>query len=245
MRLGLKLFGLLAGLGIEAAAGAQETAQMAVTVTNHVVITWNWQEECQLVAYSAGNGRVEKNGEWIGRGSNAVASAIPDRDFAFDRWTGAPAGQETDNPIVIPAWAPIALTALFKPVGGGLEDWLRGYGLTLEQQNEDPDGDGFVNGQEYIADTNPTNGLSHFRPLATGWDGSNLVVTQPETSPSREYALYGKNALDDPEWKALWVQPGNGSNRVWQVNTAGRQGFFRSGVGLPAAGDGERSRPSL
>lgn len=147
----------------------------------------------------------------------------------FDRWEGAQSGYETNNPIVVPVNVPLNLIALFRSEAG-IAAWLSQYGLTIDQQNEDTDGDGFLNWQEYVADTNPTNKLSHMEPLLISTDRSNILLMLPNTSTNRNYSVHGKSQLSDLEWSLLSTQPGNGSNVTWQVNNPEPQGYYRTSV---------------
>jgi hypothetical protein len=67
-------------------------------------------------------------------------------------------------------WSPpinylIAIPAIPQDDGDDLPDWweIQYFGSTAANPDDDPDGDGFKNWQEYVADTNPTNGLSYLQ----------------------------------------------------------------------------------
>jgi hypothetical protein len=214
--------------------GDNRTANVLITITNNASVTWNWLEEYQLIVASAGNGTVQHNDDWIGRGSNAVATAIPNQYCTFDRWIGAPAGYESNNPVVISAYAPITLTATFKPADytpmGTPVDWLSQYGLTAADDTVDTDGDGFLNWQEYVSDTNPTNSLSYLKPSQIQGNVQGVQLTQPDTSTNRLYDILSQAQLGIGEWNIVTNQVGNGSNLTFHLRYIHPSEMFRSNV---------------
>jgi hypothetical protein len=66
-------------------------------------------------------------------------------------------------------------------VGDGIPNgWKQQYGLDPfdpNLANEDPDGDGFSNLQEYLAGTNPTNSASGLRIIGVAAQGGDVLIT--------------------------------------------------------------------
>lgn len=210
---------------------------MSVPVTNDVTLTWQWQLEYQFIVTSAGNGTIRQNAGWVEAGGEAVAEAIPAAGYVFARWLGALPGEATNNPLVRVLDGPLSLTAQSEPAAG-LAGWLARYGLTLEEQEADTDGDGFTNAQEYLADTNPTNALSYLRPLEIEVTEAGVRLVQRETSTNRTYGIWSRRAWDEP-WLERTNAVGTGTNAVFELPRAVEAEFFRSGAGL---GRGEGGR---
>jgi hypothetical protein len=128
---------------------------------------------------------------------------------------------------------PASYVFTFKPqvtTNGTPLAWLSQYNIADDA--EDSDGDGFLNWQEYVADTNPTNALSLMKPLLMSKNGTNTALIQPGTSTNRDYSVHSNNHLGDLGLFLLSTQPGNGSNITWQLTNALPQGFYRSSVEL-------------
>jgi hypothetical protein len=84
--------------------------------------------------------------------------------------------------------------------GNGLPDWWEqlyfGH-LTGTDPNADPDGDGFSNMQEYIADTNPTNSNSFLRMLPARVATNSVTVTWSGGSQARQH-LQRASSMNGP-----------------------------------------------
>lgn len=97
----------------------------------------------------------------------------------------------------------------------GLPDaWEAAYGFgpgNSALRDGDPDEDGMINWQEYIAGTNPTNGLSYLKidSLATG---AGATITFSAIS-NRTYTVYFTDALTTP-WSKLADFPARPNNHV-------------------------------
>ena len=80
------------------------------------------------------------------------------------------------------------------------EAWINSFGLKASSAtpNEDADGDGMTNYDEYMAGTDPTDPESCFKVLLEmGADGKPNV----DVISGREYTLEGKVDLDDEKWE--------------------------------------------
>lgn len=95
--------------------------------------------------------------------------------------------------------------------------WLNQYGLTVEDDELDIDGDGLATWQEYIAGTDPTDPDSRFALTSVGLveggpssgefselnEGDYVVLTWPSV-PGRKYTIYRKSSLLDwGDWTVL------------------------------------------
>ncbi|MBU0678992.1 MAG: DUF5110 domain-containing protein [Verrucomicrobia bacterium] len=123
--------------------------------------------------------------------------------------------------------------------------WRDRYGLTGANSGDqdDKDGDGRTNLEEYWSDTIPTNGLSFFDGLTvTSWsqsaDGVTLVIeVTPPTTNSRLYDVSFASNLFDGVWSSLGLDlPGksDGSTVSFSVtNNVDGKLYYRTQVKLP------------
>ena len=117
--------------------------------------------------------------------------------------------------------------------------WWNQYGLGgTSTSTNDLDGDGRSNFQEWVEDTNPTNGASVY-PSAIAYAATGSVmqlIAGPPTSTGRLYDVYWSTNLMNPAWTRMNL------NRVGTTNAApvsltitndapGR--FYRTGVLVP------------
>ena len=117
--------------------------------------------------------------------------------------------------------------------------WWNQYGLGgTSTSTNDLDGDGRSNFQEWVEDTNPTNGASVY-PSAIAYAATGSVmqlIAGPPTSTGRLYDVYWSTNLMNPAWTRMNL------NRVGATNAApvsltitndapGR--FYRTGVLVP------------
>ena len=128
-------------------------------------------------------------------------------------------------------------------VGDGIPDgWRRqffgGSGTTTNVSScatGNPDGDGFSNLQEYVADTKPTNALSRFQIQSTT-NAAGLTLSFL-SSASRKYTLFYRTNLTSGAWTNIPSQtdiPGSGAVEVFTAPTStSPQCFYRIGVRVP------------
>ena len=122
--------------------------------------------------------------------------------------------------------------------GDGVPDaWCAGYGLDPYDPGmalDNPDRDGSTTGEEYLADTNPTNGTSYLRITALSQGTPRRVYFSP-SSASRVYTLWSRGSLTDGDWSSVPGQtgvPGSGGQQsLSDTSTAPR--FYGIGAALP------------
>lgn len=163
-------------------------------------------------------------GGWYkgGGGDGASADAFVQTPVAVRRtWYAGGAGDGQDLgaafasvPVLLAAWfhggpndgSDLSMIAgLSNPLdrdsdGDGLPDWWEleaGQSLVLVNAMDDPDDDGFYNGQEYGAGTVPTNGQSLLRFEATAGDGAGLLVTWQSVDGKRYRLERATNLMGD------------------------------------------------
>jgi len=119
---------------------------------------------------------------WQPFGVTTAITATADEYYHFTNWTGDASGGV--NPLNLLMDSPKSVTANFAqnmttssptPVP---EEWLAEYGLTNfeEDVNGDPDNDGQLTWEEYLAaETDPTNPLSYFHTGTAFAYGTNYV----------------------------------------------------------------------
>ncbi len=98
----------------------------------------------------------------------------------------------------------------------------------------DPDGDGSVNGGEYVALTNPRNPASVLRTTLSR-AGSQLTVSWP-TASGRNYQLFSRSSLSSASWlPASIVQSGSGSTMGinFDLNSYGATQYYRVQLTVP------------
>ena len=108
---------------------------------------------------------------------------------------------------------------------------------TFGEPNNDNDGDGKSNIEEYQADTNPNNSTSFVKiqSIAESSPG-NFIITVADTSPGREYTLFESDDLGiTDEWSAVAGQgPIAGTGGDLEFTDSGTTSkFYRVVVSLP------------
>ena len=157
----------------------------------------------------------------------------------FEKWIGAPAEIETNNPMSYAVLGPTNMVALFKEKLSATNNtplrWLDKYGLEESDDNLDNDLDGYKTWQEYICDTDPTNRFSYLKGLRINRENGELIVRQPETSLDRDYYLnVSTNLLNSAGWVEKTNAPGNGADIIYNrtPDLDLKAIFYRGGVRL-------------
>ena len=100
--------------------------------------------------------------------------------------------------------------------------WYELYEIQGASSDDDTDGDGLTNMEEYLVGSNPANPDSSFRVKLLWEDGEATVVPEPYLGDMREYTIEGKTSMDEVEWTV----PANATHR-----------FFRATVRTKPAGN--------
>ena len=119
--------------------------------------------------------------------------------------------------------------------GDGIPDWWElqyGGDSTGMDPNADGDGDGASNYEEFVAGSNPTDGLSVF--AIDNLQGTNSLVLTWATEPGRLYSVYSHTNLST-QWptSAVYQVEGDGSVKSYTNSLPpASTRFFRLGVEL-------------
>jgi Tol biopolymer transport system component len=177
-----------------------------------------------LVTGTIGNG-------WTTWASRPSLSGSGER-LAFQSWdSGLVAGDLNRAGDVL---ASIVNSPALDSDGDGIPDWwmTQYFGHPTAQAGDssraqdDADGDGFTNLNEFLAGTNPGSASSVLTlHIVTGAAGSNVTLNW-EALPGRSYHALFTDDLNNPNWQ---VVPGsNASNQGhFTVQAAGSQRYFR------------------
>ncbi|MBU0678322.1 MAG: hypothetical protein KJ626_09400 [Verrucomicrobia bacterium] len=126
--------------------------------------------------------------------------------------------------------------------GDGIPDWweMKYFGgITNADAQSNGDADPASNGEEWIADTIPTNGGSYFDNSITNLDGFGVIVLQagPPTTNSRVYDVWSRDRVTGG---GAWIPmkydiPGapNGGAVTFAITNVALKSFYRTGVKLP------------
>jgi len=171
------------------------------------------------------------------RAWNYSAGSGSDYDVFFNRLmiTGAGSGLgiSTSDTVTIIREAPLMHDGI--PLA-----WWNRFGLgTNYTADGNNDGDSDSNWEEYVADTNPTNGSSVFTNRVGQWTADATVMILQSGSPttnSRVYDVWVTTNLVAPSWSPRQLNvPGatDGGPVTLVVTNLDSRGYYRTGVKLP------------
>jgi len=215
---------------------ARADTNAVVNMTNNLELTWNWATQYQFSASSAGNGSVNSTNDWYDSGTPVTATAIPNQFYHFIGWSGET--NSSQNPITLAINKPYSLVANFAKnttVNGIDHEWLYSHNIATNDASESlhSDSDPYNNLEEWIADTDPTNGNS-YPPAMTLASGNSMDVTIDPTSSNRAYDFESKtNLVDGLPWKFETNMLGNGSAITYEDSENVNMKFYRYKVKLP------------
>lgn len=170
-------------------------------------------------------------------------ATLPGAAFSQGVWQGGVAIDTARSNVTLRATCG-ALTALSNPVdilvdapeGPIPSAWLAQFGLPPDADPDgNPDGDAFTTGQEYVADTCPTNGASFLHVTAVD-PGPPTVVAFTPASAARAYTLQSTTNLLTGAWADVPGQgprPGAGGGDSMTDTNAVPARFYRVKVDLP------------
>ncbi len=164
--------------------------QAVVTVNGDGTLTWLWTTNYWLET-AAAHGSVNVAAGWQPGGETTQITATPEPYYAFSLWFGDTSGDE--NPLDLLMDGPKSVTAYFTALMTSNRPtplwWLADHGITEAFEaavDGDPDEDSVPTGDEWVMDTDPTNGAS-FLAFDAVWPlyGSNCwdVVWTNEEPP--------------------------------------------------------------
>ncbi len=115
--------------------------------------------------------------------------------------------------------------------GNGMSDiWEWTYNVYGINPNADPDGDGFFNWQEAIADTDPLNSNSYPHIPVFFSSSSNFSVTLP-CAPGKVYTLWGITNWIDANWGVETnIEPLSGTNLTLNGTVGPMMKFYLVGI---------------
>lgn len=223
------------------ASRAQDYTNVEIQVTNDLQLVWLWETNYLLSLAVDGAGSIggASNG-WYVAGEAPECTALPAPYWAFQGWTGDFPGSPTNtNPLPLVIDQPRSLVAHFverRTAQGTPLWWLDGlYGLGTNDTDDlgNPDYDPYLTWQEYLCDTDPTNGASYFRPLQAALGTGTVSVTLLDTVTSRLYRVCQTAQLAAPAWQTNLQSLGTGSNLIYTAGATSGPAFFRANVTLP------------
>jgi len=154
--------------GYDPTVGSNTSVQ--VTLTNDVVLTWNWKTQYWLDTEAGEHGSVDQPDQWVDAASVITIAAQPDVYYHVDSWGGTINGTSpgTDQ-LSVPMTQARAIIAMFAEnttANGVPQGWLAEHGFTNADWQaaslQDQDGDGMLTWEEYVAGTSPTNNADLF-----------------------------------------------------------------------------------
>jgi hypothetical protein len=113
--------------------------------------------------------------------------------------------------------------------------WELRYGLDPSDSSDASDrsdSDPHDNGQEFLADTDPTDSNDYFRITAVS--NNSPVAVFFSASSNRSYSLLGRPTLMTDNWSLITSNRGaGGADSLTDTNDPSKGPFYRLGVGLP------------
>jgi hypothetical protein len=155
-----------------------------------------------------------------------LATTDPTVRPSLDEWSVG--WMESDLAWRSGSWSPAVRSTQDSPVMGTPMAWLDAHGFTngySAAEHGDPDGDGLLTWEEYLAGCDPTNVASRFYVEDAAIVGGDGFVLEWDTSTGRIYSVWFNRSLDDP-----WT------NRVRQVLGTGGRCAYTNPPPLPAEG---------
>jgi sugar lactone lactonase YvrE len=162
------------------------------------------------------------------------AGAQPGQSYSlhFSGVDGAPDLNTLYQLESVPATAWV-MSAALQPPQITSDEWrtnfFGSYTNALAADNADPDGDGSLNWQEYVAGTNPTNALSRlqFSSIHLGASPAGSATLSWLTAPGKTYLLESIPALGGANWSVINTSVGDGNVFQFTPPVGGKASFYR------------------
>ena len=229
----------LVGVGSSSGAGAT----VEITLTNSMVLTWEWNTKYWLNTGAGSFGQVDEPDQWVDAGDVITVTGIPDQFYHVDQWIGDLAGTTiTNDQVVVPMTQPRSIFAMFAEntdANGVPQSWFYDNGFTNAWDTAgqlDQDHDGMLTWEEWVAGTSPTN-MNDVLALdiqPVGDAASGMVLVWPSVS-NRVYKVWRSTDLQEGFWQIsgnLQATPPVNSFRE-PVAPAGQPAYYRISVERP------------
>ncbi len=166
-------------------------------------LTWNWKTEVKVNISADGGGKISGgSSKWYKDGTKLIVTAVPSTGHMFDGWSGTVSSKE--RKLTVYTNQPLNLTAVFRPDSdrdGMDDDWEKAYIGNLEgKADDDSDGDGVSNIDEYRRRTNPGEAEVLLYAVPSNWE--NTSVSNPFTVGRMTLADFGDG------FKGIWENSG-------------------------------------
>ena len=191
------------------------TTNFTMIVTNDATLVWLWQTNYWLETSAGPHGSVAPDSSWQPADLPALLVATPDPYYHFDHWTNSASG--TNNPFALIMDMPKSARPTFAEnlaIHDVPEWWLAEHGWTNDFDAAalaDDEPDGFPTWQEYVADTDPTNGWSYPRITFIAAEGTNEPVLTWLASTGRAYQVHFSDDFPGGSWMTQQLSIGIGT----------------------------------
>ena len=166
-------------------------------------LTWNWKTEVKVNINADGGGKFSGGStKWYKEGTKLTINALPSSGHMFDGWYGTVSSK--NRKLTVYTNQPLNLTAVFRPDSDrdGMDDnWEKQYiGDLAGKADDDSDGDGVSNIDEYRRRTNPGAAEVLLYAVPSNWE--NTSVSNPFTAGRMTLADFGDG------FKGIWENSG-------------------------------------
>ena len=153
------------------------------------------------------NGSVSPSDQWVAQGSSVDVTATSDAYYHFSVWTGDTQGDAGNSVMTLVMNAPATVQGNFienLAPEGTPEWWMVLHGLTngtfAEEELADGDNDGRLAWQEWVCDTDPTNGASVLQITDIEPDGAGMKVYWKGGVQSTQVLEWRTNLVSGTDW---------------------------------------------
>lgn len=218
---------------------------MTMTVMNDSVLTWNWKTQYLCNIMAGAGGTINRSTGWQDRDPAATFVATPNQTYSFVCWTNSGTNAivigSIDSPTVtVAVTAPLDIMAIFvqsTTTRGTPLAWLLSHSLTNDTPDEedmkDMDLDGMLAWQEWVANTDPTNGESLLEITDASVSGTTNYIVQWAGMSGRLYSLLRSTNLINGFSRIASNLPPVTPMNVYTDKFNGTPAYYRIGVKTP------------